>query len=69
MYTVSERKTFLEKEKKYLAHLHKQLRPATWFCVSRVITLAFGFHGVSDFNIRYFKWLPAVRKSQSLISK
>ena len=25
-----EKKTFLEKEKKYLAHLHKQLKPATY---------------------------------------
>ena len=59
------------KREKYLAHLHKQLKPATYqrFRVSRVITFAFGFHGVSEFNIRYFKWLPAVRKSQSLISK
>ena len=28
--TVSERKIFLEKEKKYLGHLHKQLKPATY---------------------------------------
>ena len=60
------------KEKKYVAHLHKQLKPATYFKrfrVSRVIAFAFGFDGVSEFNICYFKWLPAVRKPQSLISK
>ena len=32
-------------------------------------TFAFGFHGVSEFNIRYLNRVPAVRKSQSLISK
>ena len=54
---VSERKIFLEKEKIYLVHLHKQLKPATYerFRVSSVITFAFGFHSVSEFNIRYFK--------------
>ena len=69
--TVSERKAFLEKERKYLAHLHKELKPATYqrFRVSREITFTFGFHAVSELNILYFKWLPAVRKSHSLISK
>ena len=49
---------FLEKEKKYLAHLHEQSKPATnkRFRVSRVITFATGFHSVSEFNIRHFKW-------------
>ena len=51
-------KYFLENEEKYLAHLHKQLKPATYlrFRVSRVITFASGFHIVLEFNIRYFKW-------------
>ena len=49
---------FLEKEKQYLAHLYKQLKPAAYlrFRISRAITFAFGFHGVSVLNIRYFKW-------------
>ena len=49
---------FLEEEKKYLAHLHKQLKPAAYlkFLIwPAVITFPFGFHGVSVFNIRYFK--------------
>ena len=47
---------FLEEEKKYLAHLHKQLKPAAYlrFLIwPAVITFPFGFHGVSVFNIRY----------------
>ena len=46
------------KWEKYLAHLHEQLKPATYekFRVSRVITFAFSFHIVSEFNIHYFKW-------------
>ena len=52
------KKKIHEKEKKYLAHLHKQLEPATYyrFRVPRVITFAFGFHSLSELNIRYFKW-------------
>ena len=45
--TVSERKKFLEKEKKYLAHFHKQLKPATY------IIKGFVFRA-SEFNIRFF---------------
>ena len=46
---VSEREIFLEKEKKIPCTLYKQLKPAAYlrFRISRAITFAFGFHGVS----------------------
>ena len=53
--TVSERKIFLEKEKIYIAHLHKQLKPA------------FGFHSLSEFNILYFKSVFLVGLTRYLI--